>query len=139
MPVLSDFVKLLGDDSQRIGDGTVWLIAPNTEMGFGYPIRFKTTNRLKDKSAFLIFSVRDLGNPEGVKVWLNNEYIGRITGVLGEALWFTQTIAFQSQHLNAGEDEENVLWVEGERIPNSDNKYYDFYIKDMFCFFHQSV
>ncbi|MBD2441010.1 polysaccharide lyase family protein [Nostoc sp. FACHB-110] len=110
--------------------------------------RFNTPSRKSNRTAFLIFNIRGLTDTESeVKVKINNETIGTITPYpgLSEASkqqikkhWYTQMIGIPGKVLKDG---ENEIQIEAVGFPgaNNSNKFDDFVIKNVICFFHQNA
>ena len=156
MPIVCDFVKILGDKVQNIGDHTtphgLFTGGPNP-----WTAHFTTPGRRDDKDGFLIFNVRGLTFTEHeVDVELNKKVIGRISPLLvaGYAqltpalhsgltkCWFTQMIAIAGSTLNdPGDNEIQIYPVHYEGGPGQDisDWFDDFELKDMFLFFKQST
>lgn len=130
MPFVSDFVMIKGDEPIRIGDGRDLWEAP-----------FNTGGRSADHHAFLIFNVKGLTHTNlDVRVRVNGIEVGKIYHYGGRSetaeYWFTQMIAMQGQTLNDGDNEIEIRAVSWPGA-TADNLYDDFYLKDVFCFFHQ--
>jgi hypothetical protein len=131
-----DFVTVIGDDPEKIGDATISTNSPKSGIDAGRPFTFKAERALEDQRAFLIFNIRGMMG-QSIKVWLNKELIGYLTRNMGGDLWETQMIAISGGHLKDG---DNSLWIEGNRLPAAyQSNYLEFEIKDMFCFFKQRV
>jgi hypothetical protein len=137
MPVLCDFVQIVGDAPVNIGDSLpVW------------EVKFNTGGRDSSGTAFLIFNVRALTHTNvNVNVKINNKTIGQIAryGGLSEAeradtahYWYTQMIAMNGSNLNNG---DNEIQIEAVGFPGATNtnKFDDFQLKNVICFFHQSA
>ncbi|MEA5574351.1 hypothetical protein [Calothrix sp. UHCC 0171] len=137
MTVLCDFTQIIGDTPVTIGDPKpVW------------EQTFNTGGRESGSTGFLIFNVRGLTYTNvDVNVKLNNRVIGKIAryGGLNDAdknenakYWYTQMVAFNGSDLNNG---NNEVQIEAVGFPGSTdtNRFDDFEIKDMMCFFHQSA
>jgi hypothetical protein len=146
MPVLSDFVLVVGDDPVTIGDGN-----PTWEA------TFHTGGRRRDHPALLVFNVRHLTHTKrDVPVRINEMEVGRIhnyypggpgvgeTNVSDPAKhrqqdhYYTQMIAMNGERLNDGTNEIEIDAVDFPGNSGS-NKYDDFNVKDLVCFFHQSA
>lgn len=138
MPVLCDFTQIVGDTPVTIGDGLpVW------EASFG------TGGRVSTETALLIFNVRGLTYANtNVNVKINNSTVGQIHryGGLTNAerddtanYWYTQMIAVSGSTLKA--DGNNEIQIEAVGFPGATNtnKFDDFQLKDVICFFHQSA
>ncbi len=114
MPVVANFVMIRGDDPLLIGRAAVEL-------------PFNTGGRDAGHTAFLIFNVRGLDSNVAVKV--NNVIVGLLGAHDDLSPFFTQMVALQGSSLKDG---TNELQLEG--VGND-----QFEIKDVFCFFGQSV
>lgn len=145
MPVLCDFTQIVGDTPVNIGDSNpVWSAT------------FNTGGREASQTGFLILNVRGLTHSDlNVPVSLNGTQIGSIQtyrpGGAGidttnvnqpEKLrqndhWYTQMIAFSGNQINDG---NNTIQIQAAQFPEStqSNRFDDFQIKDVICFFHQS-
>jgi hypothetical protein len=113
MPVLSDFIRVVGDSAQTIGSAAVEL-------------NFNTGGRNANHDALLVFGVRGLNSTVQVKV--NNTAIGSLTPNSTQNHWFTQMVYMGGNQLNNGNNELQLEAV------NNDS----FEIKDVTCFFGQS-
>jgi hypothetical protein len=137
MPVLCDFTQIVGDSPVTIGDSLpVW------EKSFG------TGGRQADETALLIFNIRGLTYATNtVNVKINNQVVGQIHpyGGLNNAerddaakYWYTQMIAVSGSTLVDGNNEIQIDAVGFPGATNT-NKFDDFQLKDVICFFHQST
>lgn len=137
MPVLCDFTQIVGDAPVNIGDALpVW------------EKNFNTGGRHRDGTAFIIFNIRGLTYADAnIDVKINNRSIGRIYPYpcLNDAdrnnvarHWYTQMIAMNGSELNNGDNEIQINAV-GFAGSNNANRFDDFEIKDVMCFFHQSA
>lgn len=153
MPVVCDFVKIIGDQAINIGDHST----PHGHFGGSqgrWNANFSTRGRQKDGSAFLIFNVSGLTRTKlECDVELNGKVIGHISPLLSEPAlqslhsgltkyWFTQMIALEGSQLN--DKEENTIQIyaahyEGGPEQDISEWFDDFQLKDMFCFFKQSI
>ena len=146
MPVLCDFTLIVGDNPVTIGDSDqVW------------EQTFNTGGRRSNSAGFLIFNVRHLTHSNlDVVVSINGSQVGVIhnyrPGGAGIDMtnvnqpekwrqadhWYTQMIAFTGDQINNG---KNTIQIQAVQFPENttDNKFDDFQIKDMFCFFHQEA
>ncbi len=137
MPVLCDFTQIVGDSPVTIGDSLpVW------EQSFG------TGGRWSDETALLIFNIRGLTHATtSVNVKVNNQVVGQIHpyGGLNDAqrtdtakYWYTQMIAVSGSTLHDG---NNEIQIEAVGFPGATNtnKFDDFELKDVICFFHQAA
>jgi len=137
MPVLCDFIQIRGDTPVTIGD----------EQS-SWEENFNTGGRHAPGTAFLIFNVRGLTFTNiNVNVKINNQVIGQIAryGGLNDAertdtanYWYTQMIAMDGSTLNNG---NNEIQIEAVGFPGATNtnKFDDFFLKDVICFFKQST
>ena len=120
MPVLCDFIQIVGDSYQSIprteGDADVHL---------GKDSPFNTGGRRADSTALLVYSAWNMAG--SAVVCINGEEVGKITATSDE-VWSTQLIALWSSVLHDGNN-EIVL----KQVTNA------FRIKDVICFFHQSA
>ena len=137
MPVVCDFTQIVGDTPVTIGDAQpVW------------EATFNSGGRYAAGTAFLIFNVRGLTfTTVNVNVKVNNQVVGQIFryGGLNNAektdnanYWYTQMIAISGSTLKDG---NNEIQIEAVGFPGSTNanKFDDFQLKDVICFFHQSA
>ncbi|HKS39055.1 MAG TPA: hypothetical protein VJX74_00465 [Blastocatellia bacterium] len=137
MTVLCDFTLIQGDGSITIGDGLpVW------------EKKFNTGGRRSDAPALLIFNVKGLTrSTSSVNVKINNLVVGQIHPYSDLTIaarddnaknWFTQMIAMNGTELKDG---DNEIQIEAVGFPESTstNKFDDFQLKDVVCFFHQAA
>ncbi len=150
MPVVCDFIQIIGDAPVTIGDSNVVL-----ERSFNTGGREGGTGI--DRTAFLIFNVRGLTHAnQDVVVRVNGTQVGTIghyfpggpgvntndvndpSKLRHQNHWYTQLIALTGSRLNNG---NNELQIEAIRFPGStgSNTFDDFQLKDMMCFFHQDA
>jgi hypothetical protein len=136
MPVVSDFIEIVGDSPVFIGDALpVW------------EAQFNTGGRYSSGTAFLIFNVRGLTHTTtDVEVKINDKSIGHIYryGGLSDAdrvetakHWYTQMISLAGT-LNDGNNEIQIVAVKYPGTTAS-NTFDDFALKNVYCFFHQSA
>jgi hypothetical protein len=118
MPVLCDFVQIVGDSEKRIDKTTGTTEAPLPD--------FKTLGRAADQSALLMYSVRHVGHDS--EIHINGIKAGVITPTSGDTIFFTQLMALPGSALKDG---TNEIVLKGVDDP--------FIIKDLVCFFHKSV
>jgi len=117
MPVLCDFIQIVGDASQAI---------PQTAAGAEVPLPdFNTGGREAGSTALLVYSARNLAG--SAQVFINNHNVGTITATSG-TVSSTQLIAVSGNQLNNG---NNEIVLRNVTDP--------FTIKDLICFFHQSA
>jgi hypothetical protein len=114
MPVLSDFIRIVGDSAQTIGNSAVEL-------------NFNTGGRASSHDALLVFSVKGLNTTVPVKV--NNAVVGSLTPNSTQNHWFTQMVYMGGGGLNDGNNELQLEAV------NNDG----FQIRQVSCFFGQSA
>ena len=137
MPVVCDFVQIVGDGPVTIGDSNhVW------------EKPFNTGGRNTSYTALLIFNIRGLTYAtDAVDVKINNRVVGQIAPYRGLSNaerdntakhWYTQMIAMNGSELNSGDNEIQIEAV-GYPEATGSNKFDDFQIKNMVCFFHQSA
>jgi hypothetical protein len=113
MPVLGDFIRIVGDNPQPIGNAAVEL-------------PFDTSGRNANHDALLVFGVKGLNSTVQVKV--NNTAVGSLTPNSTQTHWFTQMVYMVGNRINNGNNELQLEAV------NNDS----FDIKDVTCFFGQS-
>jgi hypothetical protein len=120
MPVLSDFIQIVGDGSVNIPvvAGAAEVPVPTN----GEP--FNTGGREAGSTALLMYSVRNMTG--SAQVFVNGDQVGSITPTSG-ALWTTQMIALAGNRLNNGNNQLVLRNVTDA-----------FNLKDVMCFFHQS-
>ncbi len=114
MPVVGDFIRVVGDSPKPIGSSAVEL-------------PFNTGGRDSAHDALLVFGVRGLNSTVQVKV--NNTIVGSLTANSTQAHWFTQMVYMTGAQINSGNNELQLEAV------NNDS----FEIKDVTCFFGQSA
>ncbi|MGH3978339.1 MAG: hypothetical protein ACRDRZ_04965 [Pseudonocardiaceae bacterium] len=150
MPVVSDFIQIIGDAPVTIGDANVVFEASFNTGG-------REAGTSVGQTAFLIFNVRGLTHAnQDVVVRVNGTEQGTIQhyfpggpgvneGDIDDPAklrhqnhWYTQLIALTGSQLNDG---DNELQIEAVRFPGNTagNTFDDFQIKDMICFFHQNA
>ena len=146
MPVVCDFIEIVGDRPVTIGDKNP-----------GWEKSFNTAGRNRSHSGFLIFNVRHLTHTDrDVPVRINGTRVGfiynyrpggggidRSNGSQPEKFrqadhWYTQMIAFSGRQIDSG---DNTISIEAVSFPEdtSSNRFDDFQIKNLVCFFHQSA
>lgn len=126
MIIASNFKVIQGDTSKRIGDGAE-----------KYEKTFKAENYNAEYSAILMLMVKGLtATAKGATVLVNNEDIGTIEPYTGgnPSHWGTQIINIGANVLKKG---TNKLEIEAVPHPNPQpgNKYDDFYVRDVVCFY----
>src|SRR5690349_2094501 len=121
MPVLSDWIQIVGDASITIPQvaGPAEVPVPLNGDPFG------TGGRVGNETALLVFSVKNMTGT--AQVFINGSEVGSITPTSG-SLWSTQLIAVSGSQLNDGNN-HMVL----RNVTDSFN------LKDLMCFFHQSA
>ena len=118
MPVLCDFIQIVGDAGQPI---------PQTTGNAQVPLPdFNTGGREAGSTALLVYSVMNLAG--SAAVYINGDNVGTITATSGNGFFFTQLIALSGSVLHDGNN-EIVL----KQVTNA------FWIKDVICFFHESA
>jgi hypothetical protein len=134
MPVLCDFVVIQGDASAPVGDG-------HEE----FDRTFSTGGRVSydDGGAFLLLSVRGLTHTDrDVDVQINGVSVGHISHYGGQdetaGYWFTQIIHFPSIVLNDGNNRFEIRAVTWPGATPT-NRFDDFDLKDVICFFKQEA
>lgn len=122
MPIVCDFTEIIGDNILNVSSQSQVL-------------KFNTAGRLSGsqvaRRALLIFNVRGLtSSSSNVPVRVNEVNVGSIFPYLGAngSHWYTQMISLDGSRLNNG---DNRILLEA--INDS------FQVKNMVCFFHQSV
>ena len=120
MPVLSDFIQIVGDSNVNIPvvAGAAEVPVPTN----GNP--FNTGGREANQTALLMYYVRNMTG--SAQVFLNGNLVGSITPTSG-ALWTTQLIALSGNQINDGNNQMVLRNVTDA-----------FNLKDVMCFFHQS-
>lgn len=134
MTVICDFTVIHGDDSVLIGDGhEEWDETFNTGG----------RNSYSDGGAFLLLNVRGLTHTDrDVDVQINGRSVGKIRHYGGQketaGYWFTQMIHFPSSILHDG---DNRIEIRAVTWPGTTpaNRFDDFELKDVICFFKQTV
>ena len=117
MPVVSDFIQIIGDSGQAISQ---------TAAGAEVPLPdFNTSGREGNLTALLVYSAKNLAG--SAQVFINNHNVGTITATSG-AVFSTQLIAVSGSQLNNG---NNEIVLRNVTDP--------FTIKDLVCLFHQSA
>lgn len=117
MPVLCDFIQLVGDGGKSI---------PKTEGSAEVPLPdFNTGGREAGSTALLVYSVQNLAG--SARVFINGDEVGTITATSG-SVFSTQLIAVSGNQLKDG---NNEIVLKNVTDP--------FTIKDLICFFHQSA
>ena len=132
MAILSDFVSVMENKNfnVQIGDG-------NNENGWTEP--FRTGSRRADRTAYITFMVKGMTlTNENANVFINDRKVGVLFNNKGgnPNHWQTQTIALSGSDLNDG---ENVLRVEPvTNAGTSGGTFDDFFIRNVYCHFHQN-
>ncbi|NES24990.1 MAG: hypothetical protein F6K41_40295 [Symploca sp. SIO3E6] len=128
MAILSDFVRIVGDNNIRIGDGS-------NENGFTRS--FRTAGRLANRSAFITFMVKGMTvSNDDADVFVNDKRVGVLFNANGgnRNHWQTQTVSMAGSDLNDG---DNVLRVGSVPNPTGSDDFDDFTIRNVYCHFHQ--
>ena len=127
MAILSDFVRIVGDNRITIGDNS---------NSSGFTTNFRTAGRISNRAAFISFMVRGMTlATEDAEVFVNDQQVGRLENNNGGRVnaWQTQSISFAGSVLNDG---ENTLRV--DTVPSSTGgNFDDFTISNVICHFHQ--
>ncbi len=123
MPVVCDFVEIVGDVPQNI---TVQVWEENFNTGGREP----GSSTRPDRGALLLFNVRGITN-SNARVRINNVEVGQISPYpnSNNSYWYTQMIALTGSQLNNGDNEVEIQATTGD----------PFQIKNMVCFFHQDA
>ena len=114
MPVVGDFIRVVGDNPQTIGSAAVEL-------------PFNTGGRDANHDALLVFGVKGLNSTVGVKV--NNTVVGSLTPCPTQDHWITQMVYMIGSQIRNGANELQL-----EAAGND-----SFQIKDVTCFFGQAA
>ena len=114
MPIVSDFIRIVGDSPKAIGNAAV-------EMAFN------TGGRDAGHDALLMFGVKGLNSTVQVKV--NNVVVGSLSPNSTQTHWFTQMVYMGGGSIKDGNNELQL-----EAINND-----AFEIKDVSCFFGQAA
>jgi len=131
MPIVSDFVHILGDQTVKIGDGS------NEN---GYTKQFGTGGRHRSGTAYITFMVKGMTVTEDhADVFVNDVKVGTLFNNKGgnKNHWQTQIVSLGGGQLNGG---NNTLRV--GTVPNPDSNtddFDDFFIRNVICNFHQSA
>lgn len=129
MAILSDFVRIVGDESIVIGDN-------NNESGFTRS--FRTADRREDRSAYISFMLKGMtGTNDNAEIFVNDRIVGLLLPNNGgnPDHWQTQTISLEGNQL---EDGNNILRVGPvASMSGSPNNFDDFTIRNVYCHFHQ--
>ena len=138
MPVVADFVQIVGDAPISLGD-TNRLVERS----------FSTAGRLASAGAIVILNVRHLTFAStSPVVKINNSPAGYIHPYpeLNDAdrnnaasHWHTQIFAVSGSQLNNGDNELQVEAVTFPNPGNPGNLFDDYEVKNVVCFFHKEV
>jgi hypothetical protein len=133
MPVVSDFVVILGDTNDVIvgDDHFLWESEP-----------FGTGGREPGGLAILTFMVKGLTQAQNdVDVRINGQHVGWIFRYNGAnpAHWYTQIINIGPGVLNNGPNILRLQAVEIEGGGGGGNNFDDFSVRDIVCFFQQEA
>ena len=133
MAELCNFTVIQGDQPALIGEG---------HEEFDRPFNTGGRRPYADKGAFLMLSVQGLTHTDrDVDVQVNGVSVGKICHYGGQnetaGYWFTQTIHFGSNILNDG---DNRIEIRAVTWPGATptNRFDDFWLKDVICFFKQN-
>jgi hypothetical protein len=135
MTKVSDFVVVLGNNTETIGDDQILWESD----------RFSTAGRLADGFAFLTFMVKGLtqaaSNVDVVIANGDEHLVGRIYRYNGAnpAHWYTQTIEIGPGVLNNGPNTLRLVAVDIAGGGAGGDDFDDFSVRDIICFFQQEV
>ncbi|MEB3181646.1 MAG: hypothetical protein VKL59_21820 [Nostocaceae cyanobacterium] len=130
MPVVSDFVLIIGDENIRIGDGS-------NENGFTRS--FNTGGRRASSPAYISFMVKGMtATNDDADVFVNDKKVGVLFKAKGADPnhWQTQSVAMNGSDLKDG---NNVLRVGSVPNPTGTDDFDDFTIRNVYCHFHQEA
>ena len=129
MPVVSDFIKIVGDSNQRVGDGA----QPRK-------FNFNTGGRHAPGTAYIIMMVKGMTvTANHAEVHLNDKHVGWIFNNNGGGVneWQTQMVHFNGSDLNNG---NNQVELRGVTYPGGvDDHLDDYFVRNVICHFHQDV
>ena len=131
MPVVSDFIHIVGDQNIRIGDGS---------NESGYTDTFNTGGRNSRSNAFITFMIKGMTVTNGnADVFVNDKKVGVLFNNNGgnSNHWQTQTVSLNGSGLNNGDNVLRVSPVTNQTNANDD--FDDYYIRNVICHFHQSA
>ena len=114
MPVVSDFIRIVGDNAQTIGSTAVEL-------------NFNTGGRHSSHDCLLLFRVKGLNSTVPVKI--NNVQVGSLDPTSTQNHWFTQMVYMTGNQIKDGTNEMQLEAVGGD----------SFQIKQVSCFFGQAT
>lgn len=114
MPIVSDFIRIVGDDPRHIGTDPVDLLFP-------------TGGRDVDHDALLVFATRGLAS--NVQVRVNGQHVGTLEPGPDQSHWITQMVYMIGRQIKDG---GNILQL---RAGNGSS----FDIKHVTCFFGQAA
>jgi hypothetical protein len=123
MPVLCNFVQIIGDVGKEISELKENSLPTNVPLP-----DFNTAGRDAGQTASLVYSVRRVDRVTQVRI--NGNPVGTITKTPGTA-FFTQSIAVPGASLNDGTNEIVLRDIDQDGIV--------LFIKDLACFFHKSI
>lgn len=131
MPILSDFVTIVGDQRILIGDDS---------NSSGFTENFRTADRRDDRNAFISFMVRGMTQTvENAEFFVNDILVGSLENNNGgnRNLWHTQLITLSGDRLNDGENTLRVDTVPIAPGTQGAGNFDDFTITNVTCHFHQ--
>ncbi len=131
MPVVSDFIRIVGDEDIRVGDSAQPVNLP-----------FNTGGRHAPATAYIIMMVKGMTvTSNNAAVYLNDhpQPVGWIFNNHGGGVneWQTQIVHFNGSDLNNG---DNVLELRGVTYTGGGSDHFDdYYVRNVICHFHQDV
>ena len=131
MPVVSDFVTIVGDQNIQIGDNI---------NESGWTKQFNTGGRWSGGSAFISFMVRGMIQTlDNAKVFVNDVEVGVLFNNDGghERHWNTQTVSLAGSQLKDGQNTLRVEPVTNKKKLGGD--YDDYHLRNVICHFHQQA
>jgi len=132
MPIVSDFVHILGDRTTRIGDGS-------HESGF--TTQFRTADRHQSGTAYITFMVKGMTvTNDHADVFVNDVRVGVLFNNQGgnRDHWQTQIVSLSGAQLNSGDNVLRVVPVPYSGSSSTDH-FDDYFIRNVICNFHQST
>lgn len=129
MPVVGDWIRIIGDSNQRVGDGA----QPRK-------FNFNTGGRNAGSTAYIIMMVKGMTvTTASAEVHVNDKHIGWIFNNNGGGVneWQTQIVHLDGSDLNDG---DNQLELRGVTYSGGgDDHFDDYYVRNVICHFHQSA
>lgn len=142
--IVSDYAVILGSGSVWIGDDDKAKAVPE------WTAEFWTGHRWPGQGAILVFNVSQLTASIGnVPVYINDQKVGEIARYCGAKTrdqraweyWYSQTICFDGGVLKA--EEPNLIRIGASvidpKFSAGEDKFDDFCIKDMVCWYKQKA